>query len=269
MAEDLVEKKLRGSGGYVIARVTDEEQKKANLGGSELFLAGIGRLEPDRFSKYHCNKCEKDYDGSPAIVYENPNEQLGEGVTLLEKGEYKCKTCSSTLAQYRKFDAPAALSSSSASVTNTTELDKEESGMMRVSGASASATRASTSESGLERSAPASETVASDISGDYFAIESLVGMPAYDSEAMLVGNVKQVGLRKVSGNVRITVKIGETESDQKEIIWERISKIGDIILLSKSSGGQDMSTERGMCSSCGHQNEDGAAFCEDCGKKLL
>ena len=107
IAEDMSEKKLRGSGGYAIARVTDEEQKKGNLGGPELFLAGIGRLDEDRFVKHYCNKCEKAYEGTPALVFENPNEELGEGVTLIEKGEYKCKTCNSTIAQYRKFDAPA------------------------------------------------------------------------------------------------------------------------------------------------------------------
>ena len=107
MAEDMAQKKLRGSGGYAIARITEEEQKKGNLGGPELFLAGIGRLDEDRFVKYHCNKCEKEYEGSPAIHYENPNEELAEGVTLIEKGEYKCKTCGATIAQYRKFDVPA------------------------------------------------------------------------------------------------------------------------------------------------------------------
>ena len=53
---DLREKKLRGSGGYAFANITDEEQKKGNLGGPELFLAGVGRLNEDRFSKYYCNK---------------------------------------------------------------------------------------------------------------------------------------------------------------------------------------------------------------------
>src|SRR5919109_2931108 len=104
--DGLREKKLRGSGGYVFARVTDEEQKRGNLGGPELFLAGIGRLEEDRFVKYHCNKCEKEYEDSPAINYENPNEELGEGVTLIEKGEYKCRACNNTIAQYRKFNTP-------------------------------------------------------------------------------------------------------------------------------------------------------------------
>ena len=40
----LQEKKLRGSGGYVYAKVTEEEQKRGNLGGPELFIAGVGRL---------------------------------------------------------------------------------------------------------------------------------------------------------------------------------------------------------------------------------
>ena len=70
-------------------------------------MAGIGRLEEDRFVKHYCNKCEKAYEGSPALVFENPNEEVGEGVTLIEKGEYKCKTCNATIAQYRKFDASA------------------------------------------------------------------------------------------------------------------------------------------------------------------
>src|SRR5215204_2033539 len=100
IAEDMAEKKLRGSGGYAIARVTDEEQKKGNLGGPELFLAGIGRLDENRFVKHYCNKCEKQYEGSPAVVFDNPNEELGEGVTLIEKGEYKCKTRRGELASF-------------------------------------------------------------------------------------------------------------------------------------------------------------------------
>ena len=59
-------------------------------------------------------------------------------------------------------------------------------------------------------------------------MQSLVGMSAYDGEAMLIGKVEQIGLRKVGGggNARITIQIGE-----KEVPWDGISKIGDIILL--------------------------------------
>ncbi|MGC2574473.1 MAG: hypothetical protein WA364_23415 [Candidatus Nitrosopolaris sp.] len=47
----------------------------------------------DRFSRYFCNKCNREYIGCPKIGYENPNEELGEGVILIEKGEYQCKIC--------------------------------------------------------------------------------------------------------------------------------------------------------------------------------
>jgi sporulation protein YlmC with PRC-barrel domain len=231
MAEDMAQKKLRGSGGYAIARITDEEQKKGNLGGPELFLAGIGRLDEDRFVKYHCNKCEKEYDGSPAIRYENPNEELGEGVTLIEKGEYKCKTCSSTIAQYRKFDAPAQ-------------------------------------QQEQVQQAPRAEQTAPDLvvapttinAGDSFIpIQSLVGMSAYDSEAMLIGRVEQIGLSREAGNAKITFKIGD-----RQVSWDGISKIGDIVLLKTA----DKVTASGRCHACGYQNEAGSAFCAECGTKL-
>ena len=52
--EDLEEKKLLGSGGYAIAKLTE-------------------------------------------------NEEIAENVILVEKGEYKCRNCNNTIAQYRKF----------------------------------------------------------------------------------------------------------------------------------------------------------------------
>jgi hypothetical protein len=39
MSSELRLKKLRGSGGYIMASVTDEQQVKGNLGGPDLFLA--------------------------------------------------------------------------------------------------------------------------------------------------------------------------------------------------------------------------------------
>jgi hypothetical protein len=38
------------------------------------------------------------------ITYENPNEKLGENVTLIEKGEYRCGECNNLIALYRKFN---------------------------------------------------------------------------------------------------------------------------------------------------------------------
>lgn len=101
--EDLEEKKLLGSGGYAFAKLTEQEEIRANLGVPQIFLANIGRLSEDRFSKYYCNRCGTEHAGPPLISYENPNEELGEGVILIEKGEYKCKVCNNVIALYRKF----------------------------------------------------------------------------------------------------------------------------------------------------------------------
>jgi sporulation protein YlmC with PRC-barrel domain len=263
IAEDMAEKKLRGSGGYAIARVTDQEQKKGNLGGPELFLAGIGRLDEDRFVKHYCNKCEKQYEGSPALVFENPNEELGEGVTLIEKGEYKCKTCNATIAQYRKFDAPdqtqqqqqqQAPPSPTAVQAQASRVEEEESSSLPPPPPPPDLTVAPTTTTAT--------TVRSDDS--FFPMQSLVGMSAYDSEAMLIGKVEQIGLRKVGGggNAHIAIKIGE-----KEVPWDGISKIGDIILL-KAAETKPAAAAGGKCSACGYQNESDAAFCAECGTKL-
>ena len=266
IAEDMAEKKLRGSGGYAIARVTDEEQKKGNLGGPELFLAGIGRLEEDRFVKHYCNKCEKAYEGSPALVFENPNEEVGEGVTLIEKGEYKCKTCNATIAQYRKFDAstqPQQQQQQAPPPPTTVQVqasrEEEEN----------SPSSTSTSSPDLAVAPTTTTTTTTVTSGDdsFFPMQSLVGMSAYDSEAMLIGKVEQIGLRKVGGggNAHITIKVGE-----KEVLWDGISKIGDIILLKTTEANPATATVGGggKCSACGYQNESDAAFCAECGTKL-
>ena len=133
--EDLKEKKLRGSGGYVIARISDYEQKKGNLGGPELFIAGIGRLPKDRILKYYCNKCEKDYPTSPDLNYENPNEDVGEGVVLIEKGEYKCSVCNAVLSQYRKFNNEASPPTST-TPTKTNSVSQSKSSDVTISNSS-------------------------------------------------------------------------------------------------------------------------------------
>lgn len=263
IAEDMTEKKLRGSGGYAIARVTDEEQKKGNLGGPELFLAGIGRLEEGRFVKHYCNKCEKAYEGSPALVFENPNEEVGEGVTLIEKGEYKCKTCNATIAQYRKFDAPAPTpqqqQATKEATNNNTPVQVSDSRVEEKESPSSSPPDPVIAPT---TTATATTTIASD---SFFSMQSLVGMSAYDGEAMLIGKVEQIGLRKVGGggNAHITIQIGE-----KEVPWDGISKIGDIILLKAAETKPAAAAAGGKCSACGYQNESDAAFCAECGTKL-
>jgi hypothetical protein len=83
--EDLEEKKLLGSGGYAFAKLTEQEEINASLGVPQIFLGNIGRLNEARFSRYYCNKCEKEYNGCPVITYENPNERFGKMLYLLKK----------------------------------------------------------------------------------------------------------------------------------------------------------------------------------------
>lgn len=84
--EDLEEKKLLGSGGYVYAKLTEKEEINASLGVPHLFLGNVGRLSYDRISRYFCNKCRQEHSGPPTINYENPGEELpGEGLILVEE----------------------------------------------------------------------------------------------------------------------------------------------------------------------------------------
>lgn len=298
MAEDeeLKEKKLRGSGGYVIARISDNEQKKGNLGGPELFIAGIGRLPKDRILKYYCNKCEKDYPSSPDLNYENPNEDVGEGVVLIEKGEYKCSVCNAVISQYRKFNnetSPPLPNKAHSSLSQSKSLDTAKS-MTDISESS------SKNKSEFEKSIPYPNTYEENTldsiqpestdnkstnvtiaKGKYFPIQSIIGMPVYDHDAMLVGNIQEIGLRKsLNGTIQITLKIdnrdkkseaNDEEELHDEIGWSDISKIGDIVLVNwqqKKIFSSNTSTDKKICVACQYHNESDALYCEQCGKKL-
>ena len=293
--EDLKEKKLRGSGGYVIARISDYEQKKGNLGGPELFIAGIGRLPKDRILKYYCNKCEKDYPTSPDLNYENPNEDVGEGVVLIEKGEYKCSVCNAVLSQYRKFNNEVSPPTST-TPTKTNSVSQSKSSDVTISNSSpknkkeseksilpSSTYEENTSDSIQSESTDTKSSNVKIAKGKYFPIQSIIGMPVYDHEAMLVGNVQEIGLRKsLEGTIQITLKIDNREKISEtnngnelynEITWSNISKIGDIVLISREqkkiqSSSNTSPIDKKICITCQYHNESDAIYCEQCGKKL-
>ncbi len=93
-------KKVRGSGGYIIADLTEEEEKKI-LGG-EYFIGALGRLDETRISSYHCNNCNKDFESAPMIRSERLDKSI-ENVTLIEEGEYICRECNSLIGSYKIF----------------------------------------------------------------------------------------------------------------------------------------------------------------------
>ncbi len=96
---------LHGSGGRIIADITDEQAKKAELGVGKCFLAPIGKLEEQNMHKYFCKKCDTEFDSSPKIhVEESPNESVADGLILVERGQYTCNKCSSIIGEYRVFE---------------------------------------------------------------------------------------------------------------------------------------------------------------------
>ena len=96
--------KLKGSGGYVMADITDQQAKKADLGVGTLFLASADKLDTKQMSKYYCNTCEKEFE-TPAQIHieEQGNEQVSDNLTLIERGQYKCNQCGSIIGEYRVF----------------------------------------------------------------------------------------------------------------------------------------------------------------------
>ena len=296
-----VEKKLRGSGGYAIAKVSDDEQKIANLGGPELFLAGIGKLDKERFKKHYCNKCEKEYQGAPNLEFENPNEDLGENIILKEKGEYKCKTCDYIIAQYRKFDESKKEEIEDGGGGREVEQEQD-----RVDEVLEIENRNESKSSKPINQIENNNDVKAipDVKSTYVHIEKIIGMSTYDNNAHLIGKVQEIGLRKLlDGNVEFSFKIENSNNEIKEIEWNKISKIGDIIILADqnsqsneiksrgsgsihnvSSGNGNSSSNTDInsssstsstakldgktCRNCNYNNEAESIFCEECGKKL-
>lgn len=100
----MAEHTLHGSGGYIVAQITEEQAKKADLGVGKLFLAPIGKLESDTMSQYFCKNCDKKFDYPPNIhLEESTNEQVADNLILVERGQYTCKPCSGIIGEYRVF----------------------------------------------------------------------------------------------------------------------------------------------------------------------
>jgi sporulation protein YlmC with PRC-barrel domain len=215
-----------------MAQVSDDQQRKGNLGGPDLFLAPIGRLDTERISKYYCNTCEKDYEGSPKIEYENPNEEVAQNLILQERGQYVCTICGSTIAEYREFQK---------------QNQQAEIGLAKPI--------AMFEQSPQPTIIPTAEPPPTQPTVESFS--SITGMSVYDSNAKRVGIAKQVGVNSAHQVVLIVTK---NDGQDQSIEWSRIKKIGEIILLGD--------TQATSCSKCNFENKSGSKFCESCGNKL-
>ena len=254
MSAELRLKKLRGSGGFVMARVTDEQQSKGNLGGPDLFLAPIGRLEPEKISKYTCNTCEKEIEGSPKIEFENPNEEVAENLILVERGKYLCNECSSTIAEYRDFRKP----DEQVDVGLANPIEQQETPNF------------SDFDNFTQQETPQSEIISEPIpNGGTF--RSIFGMDVFDENAKRIGKAKQVG---VDSNQELILVVSDSGGNDINISWSRIGTVGEVIFLGKSTK-TDVKIEQTIeagngsrCSSCNFDNKLDSKFCESCGNQL-
>jgi len=257
MSEDLRIKKLRGSGGFVIAQVTDEQQRKGNLGGPDLFLAPIGRLDVEDIKKYTCNTCDKEYEGAPKIEYENPNEEVAENLILAERGQYLCTICGSPIAEYREFKKPNELAEvgNANPVAPQTEIGQEV--MNEVQQQSDDQYHAFDD---FRETVPETSTVDA-------TFNAISGMSVFDENAKQIGIAKQVG---VDSTNQVILVVSDNEGNDVSINWNRIKKVGEIILLGDSSvTTTNASAQQGLrCSSCNFDNKPDSKFCESCGTKI-
>lgn len=241
MSSELRLKKLRGSGGYVMATVTDQQQMKGNLGGPDLFLAPMGRLDSQKITKHFCNTCEKEFEGPPKIKYENPNEEVAENLILAEKGQYICNSCSAVIAEYREFRKPNETievgSAKPLETSQTTQISQPE--PVQVKPEITSATQPGTATT----------------------VSSIEGLSVYDENAKMVGKAKQVG---IDSNQSVVLLVIKNDGIEGSIPWNSIRKVGEVILL----GSPVVAAQPGKCANCGFSNKEGSKFCEECGSKL-
>ncbi len=249
MSSELRLKKLRGSGGYVMATVTDEQQMKGNLGGPDLFLAPIGRLDDDKITKHFCNTCEKEFEGPPKIEFENPNEEVAENLVLAERGQYICKACNASIAEYREFKKP----NEEGEVGNAKPLDANTTTAPTVEVTTAPTVEVTTAPT-VEVTQP----------GSTASVSSIEGRTVVDENANKVGIAKQVGID--ANTQSMVLVITKNDGTEGSIPWTSIKKVGEVVLLGKPE--ETAATQPGKCSECGFINKDDSKFCEECGTKI-
>jgi len=263
MSSELRLKKLRGSGGYVMAKISDQEQMKGNLGGPDLFLAPIGRLDKEKITKYFCNTCEKEFEDSPKIEYENPNEEVAENLMLVEKGQYLCNSCNSSLAEYREFRK----SDEGAEVGAAKPLDASQQQTETPQEQPAQAT--DTAQETQPQEIQQEQTTPSSTSEPTGKVSSIEGLAVYDENATKIGTAKQVG---VDASQTMVLVVTKNDGNETTIPWTKIKKVGEVILLGSpdtpTPEATQVQSQPGKCSSCGFENKEGSKFCEQCGNKL-
>jgi len=236
-----------------MATVTDEQQMKGNLGGPDLFLAPIGRLDADKITKHFCNTCEKEFEGPPKIEFENPNEEVAENLVLAERGQYICNSCNASIAEYREFKKP----NEEGEVGSAKPLDPN-----------ATTPTVEAAPPTVEAAPPTVEaappTVEATTPSSSASVSSIEGRNVIDENANKVGTAKQVGID--ANTQSMVLVITKNDGTEGSIPWSSIKKVGEVVLLGKPE--ETAASQPGKCSECGFVNKDGSKFCEECGNKI-
>ncbi len=251
-----------------MASINDDLQRKGNLGGPDLFLAPVGRIDSEKISKFYCNTCEKDYQGAPKIQFENPNEEVAENLILVEKGQYICTTCSSTLAEYREFKKPNE--STDAGYARPMEtppnsmIPPTEPIQQSFTPPSPIVTVPDFEPQVLPGVNFQEENVSQPQTSPSF--NAIAGMTVFDESAKKIGTVNQVG---VDATQNVVLIITRNDASEISVKWNQIKKIGEIILLGEGQSENSNSIESiSKCSSCGFVNKPDSKFCQSCGSKV-
>ena len=243
-----------------MATVTDEQQMKGNLGGPDLFLAPIGRLDADKITKHFCNTCEKEFEGPPKIEFENPNEEVAENLVLAERGQYICNSCNASIAEYREFNKP----NEDGEVGNAKPLDPNAvtpTAEVTTPTAEVTTPTAEVTTPTAEVTTPTAEVTTPSSAA---SVSSIEGRTVIDENANKIGTAKQVGID--SNTQSMVLVITKNDGTEGSIPWANIKKVGEVVLLGKPE--EIPESQPGKCPECGFVNKDGSKFCEECGNKL-
>jgi sporulation protein YlmC with PRC-barrel domain len=111
----------------------------------------------------------------------------------------------------------------------------------------------------------------------YLSLDNVVGKQVIDSNATIVGNVKEVTFD--TSMKTIALKVTAKEGNDIAIEGGNITAIGDVVLLKPKEAPPTAvptthyptspgPTTPGLCSNCKYQNDINTKFCIKCGTKL-
>ena len=182
---------------------------------------------------------------------------------LAERGQYLCTTCGSPIAEYREFRKPDELGEVGNAKPIETEPNIAQEALSEIQQNSDDQLKQVLSSAQIQGNVT-NYTETNPVDSTFNAIS---GMSVFDENAKQVGIAKQVG---VDSSSQVILVVSDNDGNDININWNRIKKVGEIILLGDSSTGTiSTPTQQGLrCPSCNFDNKPDSKFCESCGTKI-